>query len=81
MFVERSNGKSHLKQEGRIMSNWVDSIFKRVERFTGYNWLEFLDERVRPAARQSAQRCLKYGIRCVNWIKINAVRKNRGIRR
>ena len=69
MFAKRSNGKSHLKQEGRIMSDWVGAILKRVERLTGYNWLEFLDEGVRPAVRQLAQRCSKYGVRCVSWIK------------
>ena len=69
MFVQRSNGKSHLKQESMIMSDWAGAIFKRVERFTGYNWLEFLDEGARPAVRQFAQRCSKYGRRCVSRIK------------
>ena len=69
MFVKRSNGKINLKQEGSIMSDWVGAILKRVERFTGSNWLEFLDEKVRPAVRRLAQRCSKYRVRCVSWIK------------
>jgi hypothetical protein len=51
------------------MSDWVGAILKRVERFTGSNWLEFLDERVRLAVRQLAQRCQKCGVQCVSWIK------------
>jgi len=65
----KSNGKAHLEQEGRIMSDWVGSILKRLDRFMGYNWIELLDEGARPAVRQFAQRCSKYGARCVSWIK------------
>ena len=50
------------------MSYWVGAFFKRVDHFTGYNWIEFLDVGVRPAVRKFAQRCLKYGLKSVNWI-------------
>jgi hypothetical protein len=53
------NGKSRLRQEGRIMSDWVGTILERVERFMGSNWLEFLDKKAGPAVRQLAQRCWK----------------------
>jgi hypothetical protein len=81
MFDKRSNGKSHFKQEGRIMSDWVGAILKRVERFMGYNWIELLDEGARPAVRRFAQRCSKCGARCVNWVKRIGRTKKRGIRR
>ena len=68
-FVKRSNGKINLKQEGRIMSDWFGAILKKVERFFGLNWIELIDERARPAVRQLAQRCKKYSVWCVSWIK------------
>ena len=69
MFVRRSNGESYSNREGRIMSDWVGAILKRVERFMGSNWIEILDESVPLAVRQFAQRCSKYGVRLVSWIK------------
>lgn len=48
------NGKS------QIMSDWVGRLLKRVERFTGANWLEFLDKNAQSAVRKLVQRCSKY---------------------
>ena len=73
-----ANGKSDLEQEGRIMSDWAGKILKRVDRFFGSNWIELIDEGARPAVRKFAQRCQKYGVRCVSWIKrIGRTKKQR----
>ena len=60
------------------MSDWFGAIMKRVDRFFGFNWIEFLDEGARPAVRRFAQRCFKYARRCVSWIKkIGRIKKQR----
>ena len=64
-----ANGKSHLKQEGRIMSDWVGAILERVERFMGSNWLELLDKNDRSAVRKLAQRCSKHKVQSASGTK------------
>jgi hypothetical protein len=61
--------QSVFKLKGIIMSDWIGGLLKRVERSTGANWLEFLDEKARPAVRELVQHCSKYAVQCVGWIK------------